>query len=370
MVGVCNGWCKIDVLKPFAEHLMIAPVYCHLSDAVRLNAARHVHDIVHLAIEHELGFPALIVFDDDCPLAVVLADAYCLALPQAVALNVGDVDNEAVMAAFAALPVGALVVLVQSTHFRLDAYRLRVQLFNQGLKVIEHVHLARMVDGQALLYIDSLSYDPDYYRGVGAALKERMDAASTARVVGFAADGKDVLSFETPLELAKMNVGDYRMMKNVGGQFPIGEVFTEARDLTKVSGRAQVFVFGDTDFHCNWPDAPMTLVVEAGRVVAVENSTSHFDAVLAKIREVEGEVWVRELGFGMNRAFGVSKKVSDIGTFERQCGVHLSLGAKHGSYNKPQFKRKDTRFHIDVFVVADEVWLGDENVFVDGEWRV
>lgn len=348
---------------------MLIPSYCTLLTHHRDIANQHVHDIIALAIEHEFDAPALIVFDTECPLAVVLAEAYRIALPQAASMNVADESNDAVMAAFAVLPVGALVVLVQSTHFRLDAYRLRVQLFNQGLKVIEHVHLARMIDEQAVLYIDALAYDPVYYRGVGAALKTRIDAANSARVVGFAGERADVLHFDTPLESAKMNVGDYRTMTNIGGQFPIGEVFTEARDLTRVNGRAQVFVFGDTDFHCNWPDTPMTLIIEAGRVVAVENSKPHFDAVLAKIREVEGEVWLRELGFGMNRAFGVNRKVSDIGTFERQCGVHLSLGAKHGSYNKPQFKRKDARFHIDVFVVADEVWLSDENVFVDGEWR-
>jgi len=73
------------------------------------------------------------------------------------------------------------------------------------------------------------------------------------------------------------------------------------------------------------------------------DSTPAFDTVLANIRADEGEVWVRELGFGLNRAFTQERTVSDIGTYERMCGIHLSLGAKHGSYNKPNFKRKDTR---------------------------
>ena len=341
--------------------------YCLLTDIDRADAARHVHDIVFTAIAHDPEQAALIVSDTECPLAGVLADVYALALPSARSIHVETVDNETVMNAFAALPAGSLVVLVQSTHFRLDAYRLRVQLFNQGLKVIEHVHLARMVDEQARLYIDSLAYDSEYYRGTGTALKAKMDAASSARVVSH---GGDALYFDSALELAKMNIGDYRAMNNVGGQFPIGEVFTEARDLTSVHGRAKVFVFGDTTFHCNWPEQAITLVIEAGRVVAVENSTPHFDDVLSKIREVEGEVWIRELGLGMNRAFSETRRVSDIGTFERMCGIHLSLGAKHGSYNKPQFKRKDTRFHIDVFVESAAVYMGDELIFSDGRWLV
>lgn len=358
---------KVKCRFPMITFLMNAPHYCALTDFDRANAARHVHDIVFTAIAHDPEQAALIVFDAECPLAGVLADAYALALPKAHLIQVETVGNEVVMNAFSALPAGSLVVLVQSTHFRLDAYRLRVQLFNQGLKVIEHVHLARMVDEQARLYIDSLAYDPVYYRGTGVALKLKIDAAPSARVVSH---GGDVLLFDSALEAAKMNIGDYRAMNNVGGQFPIGEVFTEAQDLTAVHGRAKVFVFGDTTFHCNWPERAITLVVEAGRVVAVENSTPHFDDVLSKIREIEGDVWIRELGLGMNRAFSESRRVSDIGTFERMCGIHLSLGAKHGSYNKPQFKRKDTRFHIDVFIESAAVYMGDDLIFSEGLWLV
>ncbi|WP_410499620.1 hypothetical protein [Chitinibacter sp. S2-10] len=346
-------------------------VYCELTTSHRTTAAQHVNDIVTVAIGHAADEPALIVFDTECPLAPLLADGYRAALPQARVIEISEVDNDAVMAAFAALPAGALVVLIQSTHFRLDAYRLRVQLFAQGLKVIEHVHLARMVGIEAPRYIDALAYDHEhaaYYRETGAALQAKIATAQSARLVS---SRGNVLHYATRFEPAKLNVGDYHAMKNIGGQFPIGEVFTEAVDLEAVSGRADVYVFGDTTFHCNFPPRPVTIVVEAGRIVGVENSTPEFDAVLARIREVEGEVWLRELGLGLNRAFTRERTVSDIGTYERLCGVHLSLGAKHGSYNKPQFKRKDTRFHIDVFVdVAGGVLLGDDNVYVDGLWRL
>ncbi|WP_028450539.1 hypothetical protein [Chitinibacter tainanensis] len=343
------------------------PYYCELSTEHRQQAQHHVAQIVEQAIEHPPGAPALIVFDTECPLAPLLADAYQAALPQAPRLEISTVSNEEVLARFAALPAGALVVLIQSTHFRLDAYRLRVQLFAQGLKVIEHVHLARMINAEAPRYIAALAYDADYYRGTGQALQARIASAPHARLIS--ARG-DVLHYG-PLEPAKLNVGDYRQLNNIGGQFPIGEVFTEAIDLTSVHGRAQVYVFGDTTFHCNFPATPITIEVAAGRIVAVEDSTPEFDAVLARIREVEGEVWLRELGLGLNRAFDRENTVSDIGTYERLCGVHLSLGAKHGSYNKPQFKRKDTRFHIDVFVdIAGGVWLGEDNLYQQGRWVV
>ncbi|MGB9107282.1 MAG: hypothetical protein WCC39_01210, partial [Telluria sp.] len=273
---------------------------------------------------------------------------------------------DTVLAAFQAYAPGDLVVLVQSSNFRLDGFRLRVELFKLGLKVIEHLHLSRMPGAQGEHYIEALAYDPRYYRGVGHALKRRIDAAARAEVHG----GGEVLAFESPFEAAKLNVGDYSAMNNVGGQFPIGEVFTEARDLKAVNGRAQVHVFGDTAYLVNRPAAPVTLIVERGRVTGTENATPEFQQVLDIIRRDEGEVWVRELGFGMNRAFTRERRVDDIGTYERMCGIHLSLGAKHGVYAKPGFKRKDARYHIDVFVVTDAVYLDDERVYADGGWTV
>ncbi|MGZ5781570.1 MAG: hypothetical protein ACXWIN_11520, partial [Burkholderiaceae bacterium] len=92
--------------------------------------------------------------------------------------------------------------------------------------------------------------------------------------------------------------------------------------------------------------------------------------VLANIRADEGEVWLRELGFGMNRAFTKDRKVDDIGTYERMCGIHLSLGAKHGIYNKPNIRRATAKHHVDVFAATELVMLDDEIVYRDGAWQV
>src|SRR5476651_2263742 len=259
------------------------------------------------------------------------------------------------------------VVLVQSTSFRLEAFRIRIELFKRGLKVIEHVHLSRMPGEQGLHYIESLAYDPSYYRGVGHALKARIDSAQSGVVDS--GDGARLV-FGSAFESAKLNIGDYSGMNNVGGQFPLGEVFTEARDLEAVNGRVRIFVFGDTRFMVNRPATPITLIVERGRVVGAEHATPEFDEMLAIIRAHEGEVWLRELGFGMNRAFSRARLVNDIGTYERMCGIHLSLGAKHGVYQKPQFKRKDARYHVDVFALTEGVYLDGQQVYRDGAWQI
>ena len=329
-------------------------------------ACAHLRDVLALVVEHNATHAALVVFDARCPLARALTEGYRRNLPGAAFIDFDSVAPGEVLAAFQSLAASDLVVLIQSSSFRLEAFRIRIELFKLGLKVIEHVHLSRMPGAQGSHYIASLAYDPAYYRGIGQALKARIDACASARVDS----GGATLVYASKLEPAKLNIGDYSGMHNIGGQFPIGEVFTEAHDLEAVNGRVRVHVFGDTAYLVNRPATPITLVIERGRVVATVDATAEFERVLAIIREGEGEVWVRELGFGMNRAFTREKRVDDIGTYERMCGIHLSLGAKHGVYPKPGFKRKDARYHVDVFAVTEAVYLDDELVYRDGAWLV
>ncbi|NOT18967.1 MAG: hypothetical protein HOP24_01645 [Sideroxydans sp.] len=327
-------------------------------------AEKHVRDILRLAIRHAPPHAALVVFDKNSTLSVTLTAAYQRCLPNAVLMDFDEVTPEAIFAQFDKLVPADLVVLIQSSNFRLEAFRIRVELFKRGLKVVEHPHLARMQGAECDLYIDALAYDADYFRSTGQSLKRHIDAAP----YGAIESGGELLHIASPFEPAKLNVGDYSEMNNVGGQFPIGEVFTEALDLEAVNGRVRIFAFGDTAFATNIPDIPITLVVEKGRVTQALNSTPEFDLVMDNIRADEGEIWLRELGFGLNRAFTKERVVNDIGTYERMCGMHLSLGAKHGSYSKPQIRRASARHHVDVFAVTESVTLGDAEVYRDGAW--
>jgi aminopeptidase len=337
-----------------------------LHDSAIDTAEKHVRDILTLAFEHDSTHAALVVWDGQCDLALALAEAYRRCLPDATFIDFDSVTPDNVRAAFERLAPADLVVLIQSSSFRLDAFRLRVELFKRSLKVIEHPHLGRMPGDEALLYIDALAYDPAYVRRVGNALKKHIDSAPT----GVIDSGGEQLLFTSGFEPARMNIGDYREMKNAGGQFPIGEVFTESLDLEAVNGRVRIFVFGDTSFTVNKPAHPITLVVSKGRVTDVIDSTPEFDLVLAKIREDEGDIWVREIGFGLNRTFTRNILVSDIGTYERMCGIHLSLGQKHGSYTKPQIRRAHAKYHVDVFAITESVMLGDTEVYGDEAWQV
>lgn len=329
-------------------------------------AEQHLRDILSISFHHSSLQTALVVSDSLCPLAVALTAAYKRCLPTATFIDFYSATQEDVIAACHALAPCDLVVLIQSTSFRLNAFRLRVELFGRSLKVIEHPHLSRMLGDEAIYYIEALAYDPDYYRGVGNALKKLIDSASQ----GVVDSGGEHLVFDSPFESAKLNIGDYTGMKNIGGQFPIGEVFTEAKDLESVNGRVRIFAFGDTTFSVNKVEKPITLVITKGLVTEVIDSTPEFDIVLDNIRADEEVVWLRELGFGMNRAFTQTKTVTDIGTYERMCGIHLSLGAKHGMYKKPNLRVADTWHHVDVFAVTHLVYLDDEVVYKEGAWQV
>ncbi len=336
-----------------------------LSLASQITAEKNLHDIISLAIEYQPAQAALVVSDGQCELAVALTQAYKKCLPEARFIDFDSVSSDEILAAIDLLSAGDLVVLVQTTSFRLEAFRIRIELFKRALKVIEHPHLSSMPGAEGLLYIDSLAYDPAYFRSVGHALKARIDCAQSAIIDS----GGEQLIFSAPLEPAKLNVGDYRGMTNVGGQFPVGEVFTESQDLESVNGRVRIFIFGDTSFKVNRPEKPITLTITEGRVTAVTDSTPEFDTVLANIRADEGEVWIRELGFGLNRAFNAERIVSDIGTFERMCGIHLSLGAKHGLFTKPQIRRAAAKHHVDVFAITEAVYLDGHSVYQNGAWQ-
>ncbi|MGL1900644.1 MAG: hypothetical protein OCC49_00820 [Fibrobacterales bacterium] len=340
----------------------------NITDAVLLaRAVGNIAGCVEHSILHTSENNALIVYDTDSSLSQLLCKAYQEVLPNAQYVDFNTTDKSTILSIFESLTENDFVVLIQTSNFRLNEFRIRINLFAKGIKVIEYIQLRRLSGKHAEWFIDSLEYDKEYYHSVGRGLKEIIDNAPD----GFVDSGGEVLTFKSSFEPTTLNIGDYRTMKNVGGLFPIGEVFTESKVLEDVAGRAKVFLFASVTFEVTVPEKPIILIIEGGRVVGVENSTPEFDEVLAMITEHEGEVWVREIGLGLNRAFTKERIVPSIGTYERMCGLHLSLGKKHTIYNKTAyFRRKDTRYHIDVFVDTQDVVFGGRSVFKDGEWVI
>ncbi|MFK5976531.1 MAG: hypothetical protein QM493_08495 [Sulfurovum sp.] len=330
-------------------------------------ASQNLTDVLRDVFLHDDTSTALVIYDLNSPLSILLTDAYRKALPKGIFINFHETETDEIMSQIEALQGGDFVALVQSRSFRLSAFRIRIELFKKKIKVAEHPHLGRMTQEEEVEnYINALAYDKEYFHHTGHSLKDMLGDAEGAVVHS----GDEKLIFCGGFEDPKINIGDYREMKNVGGQFPIGEVFTEAKKLKSLNGRTNIIAFGDINYKVNIPSSPITIIIENGQLVGTENSTEEFDAVLEMIKEEETVVWVQELGLGLNRAFSREKTVSDMGTFERMCGIHLSLGAKHGIYAKEGMKRNSGKFHIDVMIDTTLFEIDEKVIFEDGGWMV
>ena len=326
-------------------------------------ASVHVNDIVHKAIEHQPDQNMLVVFDEESRLSRILTHAYKASFPDAQFLEFKEDNKAAILDAFETMQEKDLVVLVQSADFRLDEFRIRLHLFNKGIKVVEHRHLLRNAEETDETYINALSYDPAWYRGEGHKLKDILAGIEKLEIKC----GEHTLTVTGGLEDPKPNLGDYREMKNVGGSFPIGEVFTEARDLASVNGSLLIYSFADVDFNIAMHE-PFRIDIVDGLVVGwADNTPQAFVDVIEKIKTNERPI-MREIGFGMNRAITREKYLNDITAFERILGLHVSLGEKHTIYKKEGITAKKTRFHVDLFLDTTTVIADGKVLFENGTY--
>ncbi len=343
---------------------MPAPSAPDDSDIAR--ARRNLGEVLARCLRHSPGKRALLIFDEASPLARILSRAYRDILPGAREVEFSAARPEEAAAAAGSLAPGDLVVLVESDSFRLAKFRFRMELFRLGLRVIEHPHLGRMLEEEIPVYVDSLAYDEEQFLRVAPTLKERIDRAREIRLIG---EGEELV-YDSGFETARLNTGDYSGADRVGGQFPIGEVFTEPKLVERVNGAVKLFAFGDADFTVNAPEKPFAAFIERGCLVEARNAPAAFEAVLEQIRAGEGRVWVRELGFGLNRAMTRERRVTENGAYERMCGIHLSLGSKHTIYPKAAFPKKKTHFHVDVYPAVERADIDGATVFFRGRYTL
>jgi hypothetical protein len=155
----------------------------------------------------------------------------------------------------------------------------------------------------------------------GRRLKGILDACKQVRLIGA---NECVLTYSSGMEPAKLNIGEYASEMNVGGTFPVGEVFTEPSDLQQVNGSVLVWAFPNLDRIVERIPVPFELKIEHGRIVHISASAPQsFTAVMDLIQAGEGELMIRELGLGLNKAMGRddTKHVNDLTAFERQYGT-------------------------------------------------
>ncbi len=327
-------------------------------EALTQKATTNVRDMVTIARQHTSEHKALVVYDTENEVTQFITDAYRNVLPDAQFVDFNTRTKEEIIALFDALAPRDLVVLIQSTDFRLNEFRIRIQLFQRKLKVIDHLHLYRNTPDSWETYINALAYDPLWYRGVGRKLQERLAGTQELRFLGAGAE----LVMTGGVEAPKVNIGDYTGMENIGGTFPIGEVFTEAVDLGAMQGSLTVYAYADTDYHTGMHE-PFRVDIQDGLVSGwSENTPESFVKIVDLVKGNERAI-LREIGFGLNRAITRDNYLKDITAFERIFGLHFSLGEKHTVYKKQGITADKTRFHVDIFPVITEVYADGVCIF-------
>jgi len=319
----------------------------------------------------------LIIYDRETALAGILANAYQILLPAARAFDYYTKTQEEVLAEVEKCSEGDLVILIESSSFRMSNFRWRLELFNRGLKVIEHAHLVNNLPEETETYLDTLRYDGDYFQKTSEALKVALERAKQVRVIS--QSGAELI-YSGPFEEIKKNIGDFREMKNKGCSFPVGEIFTEPDDISMVNGEVEIFAFADVMHHVVFPERNFRLKLINGQVTLCEEreelEKSEWGQKLLQVFDMlhdeneDGLIWARELGLGLNRGVSKSKRLHDISAYERVCGVHMSLGLKHDIYRGKVPKNKAQRYHVDIFPDVSEVWIDGERVFRDGVYLI
>jgi aminopeptidase len=327
-------------------------------------ATTNIADILNFSLKHDSSMhKSLIMYDTQNGLTQIITQAYSDALPQANKLDFDTLTREEAIASFDALQPGDLVVLIQTSNFRLNDFRIRLQLFDRGLHVIEHAHLYRNDESVWDVYVDSLAYDPNWYHTQGQRIKNTLESSSCTII----SRNDNQMTISGALEVPKLNIGDYSGMSNVGGSYPIGEVFTEAKQLESVNGTLEIYAFADTTFELHMYE-PFNIEVTNGLITGwSENTPQTFCDLIDHIRSIERPI-LREIGFGLNKAISRERHLGDITAFERNLGLHVSIGEKHSVYAKEGISKSKSRFHVDLYLNVDTVTCDNHLLYAHGEY--
>lgn len=328
---------------------------------------QHLQDILHKNYRLQDSTFILLIYDQKSTLSILLANAYKKVIQPYShrAIDFDTYPEQQILDQFAQLPPRSLVIIVQSLSFRMTKHRLRADLFQAGHQVIEHARLSYNSDDQIGNYVNSLSYDTPYYVQMSTALEKLLQEDQPLRIES---GNNLVLTIQPPYEKVIKNTGDFSANPITASGFPIGELFTEAKNLTGMNGSVVVFGFPNEEHKASFTE-PFTVTIENGLLIN-HTGPAEFEKMMELIRSEDSlqRIHVREIGFGLNRALGFNHRITEPTSFERFCGLHFSLGLKHDMYRKKMDKKILQRFHVDIFCNVDRAFIGNKKIFENGEY--
>ncbi len=312
----------------------------------------------------------LIIYDEETQLAINLKDAFS----NACSKNSNSFD---IISYYKTTPEeifedvqwnsreGDVVVLIQSSSFRASKFRLRNDLCAKGLKVVEFGHLQKIKEDEYETYVNSLYCDDEHNFKLVDKLMNDIKNLNSVTIIS---ENGSEIKYNGKLDNPISNDGRYEGQTNYGSRYPIGEVISEGLDLYTLSGEMEVYAYPSIDTQETVFVEPFTIKVENGLVVS-HNGPKDFDDIieLVKTEHPENHVYVREIGLGLNRGIPRFSRLGDPIAYERQEGLHFSIGMKHGIYQKklwPKYGKKfNQRFHIDVYVNVKEIYFDSQLVY-------
>ncbi len=326
------------------------------------NIDQNTHDILFKHIGIEKDAQVIIVYDTEISLTEELKKSYEKHLIDPVLIDFPNTEEEVILEEIDKLRKGDLVILIQTGSFRMSKFRWRLELFHRGMKVIEHPRLGHNKPEEYQTYIDALTCDLEENTKKAEHISK---VVSEAKEVTFTSQDGSEFSVQGPFEDMKPNLGVYEQGQNVGGGFPVGEVFTEPVNLNAFNGELSIRAYPSME-HKVVICEPFRVEVKDGFLSYPDSAPEEFKELM-KLIETEnehGKIPMREMGLGLNKHISFDKALSETSAFERQQGLHFSLGMKHNIYRKKVPKTVNQKYHIDIYIDV-KTMAADGEVFYD-----
>ena len=187
----------------------------------------------------------ILVYDLDSTLSREVSEGYIKNLEKNInseIINFAEIKKEELQKKLVNLKENSTVILVASTNFRIEDFRIRMTLHKMLVWCLEHNHLGYIAKNQIENYADAIEYRTPYYEELSKKLKEISDNSDTLKIIS-----KDwnILEFSWGFEDMKQNTGNYEWI-NRGWSFPIWENFTEIIDFEKANWKIAIRAYPDT----------------------------------------------------------------------------------------------------------------------------
>lgn len=333
-------------------------------EQIALEATKNILE-KNLQIYHQdiIWKKVILIYDTDSLLSRLISNAYIKNLekyPNAEIIEYGNSTPEKIKEKILSLEEYSTVIMVESTNFRLEEFRIRMSLQHRNIAGIEHNHLIYIKKEETKTYLEAISYQTPYFQIVSDYLKKKIENGNTMKIIS---SYGSILTLEWWFEEMKQNTGNFAL-NNRYGTLPMGENFSEVKNFSKVNGELYIKAYPGEDLQIIICKEPFKIEIKESILLCQrEKIPETFLKIIDKITTAEWEVMMRELWFWLNKAISFKNTLSDVNAFERLSGFHLSLGKKHNIYRKKLHKDIIQRYHIDIFPDIEEILIDNEIIF-------